>query len=167
MTVETTQGTLHYYRDWDMEGGIVMKDAKTVKRYREIRNQHPNADEYGVFFAFSDQQFSEGYNRLIEKGFIKKGDKVCQSYGGMFGTKDGINAFLGYYENRGKAIPVECDPQEVYFYEYNNHESMIAWDGDLEAIKIVIDIWGVDVARKIKRYNASESIDSIIRKSTK
>lgn len=168
MMIKTTKGELRFYRDWDnWEGGIRMLNAQTIKRYTEIKNNHPKSEDYAVFFAFSDKQFAEGYNGLIEKGFIKKGDKVSPSFGGMFGTKDGINAFLGYYEERDKAIPKECDPQEVYFYEYNNHESMFAWDGDLEAIKLIIDYWGADVARKIKRYNASMSIENIIRKPIK
>lgn len=144
-----------------------MLNAQTVKRYREIQDQHPDADECGVFFAFSNQQFSEGYKHLIELGHIKDGDKVLHSVGGAFGTKEGLDKFFQFYEDRDKPIKAECDPQEIYFYEYNNHESMIAWDGDLEAIKIIISIWGADVARNIKRYNASMSVDNIIRKPIK
>lgn len=167
-TVKTTCGELQYYRDWDkFEGGIVMLNAQTVKRYREIQDEHPDADECGVFFAFSNEQFSEGYRHLVELGHIKEGDKVIQSVGGAFGTKEGLNKFFQFYEDRDKPIKEECDPQEVYFYEYNNHESMIAWDGDLEAIKIIIDIWGADVARRIVRYDVSMSVDNIIRKPVK
>ena len=145
-----------------------MLNAQTANRYKELKKQHPNADDCGAFFAFSSEQFHEGYKRLVELGHIKDGDKVIQTnLGGLFGTKDGIDKFIGFYDKRDKLIPKECDPQEVYFYEYNNHESMIAWDGDLEAIKIIIDIWGADMARKIKRYNASKSVDDIIRKPIK
>lgn len=166
--INTTKGELRYYRDWDnFDGGIVMMNAKTVKRYREIKDQHPDADECGVFFAFSNQQFSEGYKHLIELGHIKDGDKIIRGVAGAFGTKEGLDKFYKFYEDRDTPIKQECDPQEVYFYEYNNRESMIAWDGDLEAIKIIIDIWGADVARKIIRYNASMSVDNIIRKPIK
>ena len=47
----------------------------------------------GVFFAFSNQQFGEGYKRLIELGHIKKGDKVLRGVGGAFGTKEGLDKF--------------------------------------------------------------------------
>lgn len=162
MVINTTKRELRYYRDWDnYEGGIVMMNAQTVKRYREIKDQHPDADECGVFFAFSNQQFGEGYKRLIELGHIKKGDKVLRGVGGAFGTKEGLDKFFKFYEDRDTPIREECDPQEVYFYEYNNHESMIAWDGDLEAIKIIISIWGADVARNIKRFNASMTVEQI------
>ena len=167
-SIETTRGTLNYYRDWDKyEGGIVMQNDQTIRRYREIKDQHPDCDACGVFFAFSNKQFGEGYNHLVKLGHIKDGDKVLRSVGGMFGTREGIDKFINFYEEREKQIAAECDPQEVYFYEYNNHESMIAWDGDLEAIKIIISLWGADVARKIKRFNASMSVDNIIRKPIK
>ena len=165
--INTTRGELRYYRDWDNDGGIVMMNAQTVERYREIQNAHPDADKCGVFFAFSNEQFTEGYNHLVELGHIKHGDKVLRSVGGMFGTKEGIDKFIKFYEDRDKPIKDECDPQEIYFYEYNNHESMISWDGDLSAIKIIIGIWGADIARNIKRYNASMSVDNIIRKPIK
>lgn len=163
-TVKTTRGELRYYRDWDnYEGGIVMQNAQTVRRYREIKDQHPDADKCGVFFAFSNTQFTEGYKHLVKLGHIKDGDKVFRSIGGAFGTKEGLDKFFGFYENRDKAIPAECDPQEVYFYEYNNHECMIGLDGDLDAIKIIIALWGAGVAKKIKRYSAARSVADICR----
>ena len=167
-SIQTSHGTLNYYRDWDKyEGGIVMLNDQTIKHYREIKDQHPDCDACGVFFAFSNQQFEEGYKHLIKLGHIKNGEKVIRSVGGAFGTKEGLDKFINFYQDRDKIIAAECDPQEVYFYEYNNHESMIAWDGDLEAIKIIISLWGADVARKIKRFSASISVDNIIRKPIK
>lgn len=160
MTIKTTKGTLNYHRNWECEGCIVMENPQTIARYRELCEQHPNADECGIFFAFSDKQFDEGYARLVELGHINQGDKICRS-ATMFGTKDGIRKFYDFYEERVNVIKEECDPQEVYFYEYNNHECMISWDGDKEAIRHVIDIWGVEVANSIKRHNANHTIESI------
>lgn len=54
--------------------------------------------------------------------------------------------------------------REVYFYEYNNHECMIDWDGDLSAIRIIIDIWGVAIAEKITRFSAGLTMADIIAK---
>jgi len=164
LTMQTSKGELKYYRDWDnYEGGIVMLNPQTIDRYKQIKNEHPNADEYGVFFAFSKKQFKEGYEHLIETGKISAGAKVQYHphISGLYGTNEGITAFLEAYENRDKAIPQECDPQEVYFYEYNNHESMYAWGGDVEAIKLIIEYWGVDVAKTIQRYNAAKTIEQI------
>lgn len=53
-TVKTTRGELRYYRDWgNYDGGVVMLNAQTIDRYKAIKNEHPDADKCGVFFAFS------------------------------------------------------------------------------------------------------------------
>lgn len=72
-----------------------------------------------------------------------------------------MGQFSWFTQDTKHRIKNECDPQEVYFYEYNNHECMISWDGDLEAIRLIIDTWGKDVAATIKRYNANSSIEDI------
>jgi len=164
LTIQTTKGELRYYRDWDnYEGGIVMENPQTIDRYKQIKNEHPNADDYGVFFAFSKKQFKEAVDRLTESGRIREDAKIYyhEHISGLYGTQSGITRFLEAYENRDKVIQQECDPQEVYFYEYNNHESMYAWDGDVEAIKLIIEYWGVDVAKTIQRYNAAKTIEQI------
>lgn len=152
-TVKTMRGELRYYLDWDnYDGGIVMLNAQTINRYKAIKNEHPNADKYGVFFAFSREQFAKGYKHLIELGHIKDGDKICQDKDtGACGTKDGLAAFFKFYDDSRAAIPKECDPQEVYFYEYNNHECMLAWDGDKDAYDLIVGYWGEEVASKIVR----------------
>lgn len=165
-TIKTTRGELRYCQDWDnWDGGIRMLNAQTTKRYKEIQDAHPDADKYGVFFAFSKEQFAKGVAHLKELGFIDDNSKLQQTGSGLIGTHECITKFLNFYEERDKAIPNECDPQEVYFYEYNNFESMYAWDGDLDAIKVIIGYWGVEVAKTIKRYNACHSISDILKKN--
>lgn len=158
---------LEYYRDFEnSEGSICMTNAKTVKRYHELKyDSQPDCDKYGVFFAFSNEQFEKGYKRLIELGHIKDGDKVKRysPVSGLFGASlEKLKSFFQFYADKDKVIREECDPQEVYFYEYNNHECMYDWEGDENAIRIIIDIWGADVARTIKRYSDSHSIDYIL-----
>lgn len=162
-TVKTTQGPLHYYRDWDnSDGFIVMKDAKTIKRYKEISNLHPDADESGVFFAFDEKQFNEGYKRLVENGKIKDGGKIKYDPElNLHGTDESIGKYLSFYRDCGKHIAKECDPQEVYFYEYNSHECMYSWSGDTEAMRLIIEYWGVDVAKTITRFTACKEIEEI------
>ena len=49
---------VEYYQNWDnSEGGICMTNAKTIKRYQELKKEHPNTEDYGMFFAFCDKQF--------------------------------------------------------------------------------------------------------------
>lgn len=112
---------------------------------------HPNVDKYGVFFAFNKKQFDEGYNHLVELGFIKEGDKIQVSELGAYGTRESLDNFFDFYRNRLRDIPTKCDPQEIYFYEYNNYECMFAWDGDKDAYNMIVDIFGKDVAKKIVR----------------
>lgn len=153
------------YRNWDQEGAICMRNAKTIKRYMELKEESSNIDlnALGIFFAFSDQQYEEGLQDLIKRGIIKSDDKIYQlPISGGFGTKQGYKAMIAEYSKNTDKIRKECDPQEVYFYEYNNHESMLSWDGDSEALRYIFDIWGEEVARGIKRYSAVHDIEEII-----
>jgi len=148
--VKTANG-VRYYQNWDnSEGGICMIKPKTIKRYYEIKSEEPKAVHYGVFFAFGEKQFEEGRKRLIRDGYLKEGDKVCSAGAGMYGTESEINRFFKFYDERGKRIGKECDPQEVYFCEWNNHECMISMDDD-EALKCVISYFGKEAAHKIVR----------------
>ena len=149
--------------DWDNDGVLSYRNAKTLKRYHELKDAQANVDtkKYDVFFAFSNEQFEEGLKSIRP---LAEGEKLVRIGGGGFATKDGAKRLFEFYESIDAKIKAECDPQEVYVYEYNNHECCIAWDGDLEAIKIIISIWGADVARNIKRFSASKSIDCIINK---
>lgn len=66
------------------------------------------------------------------------------------------------YDNLKEQVAKECDPQEVYFYEFNNFECMYGYDGDEEAIRKVIEFFGVEVAEHIKRHDVVHSIKSIM-----
>lgn len=104
-----------------------------------------------MFFAFSDQQFEEGYHRLADRRFISKGDKISQRKNGAYGTQNSLKAFFDFYATRDKKIKAECDPQEVYFFEYNNCECMYACGGDKEAYDIIVELWGEETAKTITR----------------
>lgn len=156
---------MDYEIDFSRDGLIIMHNPKTIERYHQLKYDsasQPNCRKLGVFFAFSNKQFEEGYQQLVADGHIKDGDKVVRSayVNGMFGTREGFDKLYAAYDEIDKKIKEECDPQEVYFYEYNNHESMINWDGDEEAIKVIIRIWGKEVAKGIKRYHAIYDIDN-------
>lgn len=139
------------------------KGAATLKRYRELYNQHPDTEKYGVFYAFGKQQLADGVRSLINRGYIAEGEESrIRSYGcGLHGIPSEVERFLDFYKERNRRIAEECDPYEVYCYEYNNHESGISCDGDLGAISLIVDYWGEDVARTIRRRSAFYSIESI------
>ena len=152
--------------NWDNDGVLEYKNAKTLKRYRELRDEQSHVDvkKFDVFFAFSNEQFAEGLKSIRP---LSDGEKLVRIGGGGFGTKDGAKRLFEFYESIDAKIKAECDPQEVYVYEYNNHECCIAWDGDLEAIKIVLSLFGEETARKIKRHRASMTVDNLVRKPIK
>lgn len=152
--------------DLDNDGMLNYKNAKTLKRYHELVHERMYVDtkKFDVFFAFSKEQFEEGLKSIRP---LADGEKLVRIGGGGFGTKDGAKRLFEFYESIDEKIKSECDPQEVYVYEYNNYECCIAWDGDLEAIKIVLSLFGEEAARNIKRYNATMTVDNLIRKPIK
>ena len=48
-----------------------------------------------------------------------------------------------------KQVAAECDPQEIYIYEYNNHECQYTHDADV--YRKIQHIFGED-AKQIKRF---------------
>ena len=152
--------------NWDNDGVLEYRNAKTLKRYLELKDEQSNVDmkQFDVFFAFSNEQFAEGLKSIRP---LAEGEKLVRVGAGGFGTKDGAKRLFEFYDGIDAKIKAECDPQEVYVYEYNNHECCISWDGDLEAIRLVISIFGEDAARKINRYNATMTVDNLVRNPIK
>ena len=156
-------------QDWDNDGFLVIKGEGTLKRYSELKEQMHTVsfDKIGIFAAFSNEQFKEGYDRMVKLGHIKDGDKVYHLAAGCYGTKEGFERLTTYYEDIENTIRAECDPQEVYYYEYNNFECCIAYDGDYDAMKQIILTFGEDAASKVKRLRAMYTIDEIIEKTNR
>lgn len=156
----TTPSGLQWGRDWDREGGVRMKNAKTSKLYYELRygpQSQPNEKDYGCFsvWAFTKpdfrKKFDEGYARLVSEGWIKDGDKVafCEPLN-LYGTDAEIRRYIDFYHKRDERIKNECDPQEAYFVEYNNYECMISHD-DTDVYSLMVSLFGEEAASKIKR----------------
>jgi hypothetical protein len=143
-------------------GVLDYKHAHTLKRYKELCDERCKVDvsKYDCFFAFSDKQFSEGLKSIRP---LQEGEKIVSIGAGGYGTKDGAKRLFEFYDSINDKIRSECNPQEVYVYEYNNHECCLDWDGDLNAIRIIATVWGEDVARTIKRKNACYPIESIFK----
>jgi len=113
--------------------------------YQQIKNQQPVLRD--CFFAFSTEQFNEG----VKKHNLE-GKKIYRGHGGLYGTSEGINELMSFYDNLNERIGKECDPQEVYNYEYDNHECSITCD-DTEVMKIVLGIFTEEQCLNIKRKN--------------
>ena len=150
-------------QDWDNDGFLVISNAETLQRYLELKEINRNApmDEFGIFFAFNKQQFEEGYNKLVKNGKIEYGDKVVRGVGGAFGTEGAFDKLIEFYDRQDDAVKRECDPQEVYWYEYNNYECCISYEGDERAMLLVIDLFGAEACKSIKRFRAFYSLDQL------
>lgn len=162
--MEQTKVTFH--EDWEREGALVIDNPKTIKRYKELKygkDSHPDCDKYGVFFAITEESFDKGYSKLVQNGFIKDGEKICSAGKEtmLYGTKQGIINFYKAYDEIDKKVAQECNPQEVYCYEFNNHEAMFDWDGDANTMQVIISIFGVEVAKTIKRKRDMYTIEQI------
>lgn len=152
--INTAHGKLRVYRNHDNYGALDMKGAKTIKRYWSLMDEQPDSEKHGIFWAFSNSQFKEGVNRMKELGLYKDGQKIYSIGAGGYGiSKELIEDFCNFYKERNKKIAKECDPQEVYIYEYNNHECMLDWNDDEAAYKVVVSIFGEETAKGITRFN--------------
>lgn len=144
----------------EYEGTIVMQNAKTLDLYKQLKggcesdnsnkaNAIMNNPEY-FFCAFDTKTFDERKKKLTSR---KDGEKILSIGGGMYCSRTGWELFKQAQADNYKRIVEECDAQEVYNYEFNNHECMFDWEGDTAAIRIIKEIFGDDVAKHIARFN--------------
>jgi hypothetical protein len=127
-------------------------DMSTTKKYIEIKDTQPPMKR--CFFAFNNKQFEEAKARVG----ISPDEQVYHAGLGLYGTKDGIDAYLKAVDGNSARIPKECDPQDVYEYEFDNHECRFVGD-DMEAIKLVVSYFGEDAAKTVKRHNGCALMD--------
>ena len=113
-------------------------------KYEEAKQFNPSMKE--CFFAFSNQQFEEGKAKSIPEGA-----KVFSANHGLYGTDEGIKGFMQELSDLNQRIIDNCDPQDVYNYEFGNHECAYVGD-DAEALEIVRNFFGDDVV--VNRYPA-------------
>jgi hypothetical protein len=115
--------------------------TSTVRHYQELKNQEPIMED--CFFAFSNEQFKKG----IEKHNLKD-KKILNGGMGLYGTMEGIEKFMKFYDDISTRIGKECNPQDVYDYEFDNHECSITMD-DTQVMELLKSYFGEDV--KVKR----------------
>jgi hypothetical protein len=122
--------------------------------YSELQDRAYEGVEMGeCFFAFNKSQLEEG---VREKGL--EGKKLYRAGNGLYGTDEGIKSYMErrikQIEDINSEIAEKCSPQEVYDYEFANHECEYVCD-DEEAIKIVVSIFGADKSgNEVERRHA-------------
>jgi len=135
-------------RDYNRDGYLVIENAKTIELYKQIQRESEQFSHPGFTFAFGDDQIENAKRRLIPQ--LKEGEKLIPGKYGMIATPEGYKAWIETCTRVDERIKNECDPQEVYCYEYNNYESFISWEGDEKPYNIVRSIFGYDV--KLHRF---------------
>ncbi len=98
------------------------------------------------FFAFNLEQFAYGKKNAN----IPDGAKIYHAGAGLYGTHDGLRRYYADIDAITARIPLECDPQDVYDYEFDNHECGFQHD-DTDAIKLVVSYFGEERAKTVKR----------------
>lgn len=165
-TTTTTQ-TLLVQQDWNNDGFLRITGARTIKRYLQLEYEQATnlpINKWGLFFAFSQEQFEVGYKDLLKRGLIAEGEKVKNFGNGCFGTVEAMKRWAKEITAIEDQIRAECDPYEVYLEEYNNYECCIDWDGDERAVEKVLSIFGLERTRKAiqgRRFRALSPIEDI------
>lgn len=163
---------LQVKQDWNNDGFLRITGAQTIRHYLELTEQQRNipVDKYGLFFAFDQSQFDEGYKGLVKRGLIQDGEKIKSFGQGCFGIFEGMKRWAAESRAIDARIAQECDPYEVYLEEYNNYECCIDWDGDQRAVERVISLFGIERATEAlhgKRFRACGTIEAIAEEMNK
>lgn len=104
-------------------------------KYQEIKEKFYDLKQKGIFYAFGDDQFIEG---LRKEGYInedetledfhKKGIKLMSDGMGGYGTKEAFDARQKLLESIDDEIRENCTAEEIFCYEWWNHESGLTYD---------------------------------------
>lgn len=65
-------------------------EAKATK----TKKVHDLIAKYGGFFAFSNDQLKEGYNKIKEAGHVEEGDKVKHIHHGLYIPSKNVDAYI-------------------------------------------------------------------------
>lgn len=111
--------------------------AIETKQQMDKRHQ----DEFGalpILWAFSNEQFHEGIEKLKAEGSLADGEKVVRIGGGGYIAKHALpelEVMLKRHENERKGIVSEYESAKAAFiYEMNNHEYFINMQADWDVI---------------------------------
>lgn len=146
-------------QNWDKDGMLDIHNAQTLDKYQAIRGEQYKHKPLEVMFYCDLKKVVEELEPLLNDG-----EKIICFADGCFATPKGLSMLEEFHASINERIKKECDAQEVYYYEYNNHESCINYEGDTDAIEIILDIYGEETARTIKRYSKCITIDQLLLK---
>ena len=74
------------------------RQAATVAKATKTTKKQDIIDRHNGFFAFNNEQFTEGYNKLKIEGVIDEGEKVVHIGFGLYIPKSKVESFLTEYK---------------------------------------------------------------------
>ena len=105
-----------------------------MSTYKEFLDKFSSYHCNGIFYAFSDKQFEEGMKKC---GYDENTKLVKDGMGG-FGTREAFNERHEFYKAVEEEIRQNCTPDEIFEFEYWNHECGYTYDYS-EALEITRD----------------------------
>jgi len=75
------------------------KQKATIAKATKTTKKQDIIDRYNGFFAFNNDQFREGYDKLRADGVVEDGDKVVHVGMGLYIPKINVESFLKDYKN--------------------------------------------------------------------
>jgi hypothetical protein len=132
--------------------------------YGEIKQKHENAynkimEDSGVFWAFSNEQFKEGIEKIKASGKINPGEKVARIPAGGFVPSKNADAMIKLLKEandiKKKELKAAKDAKEsAILYELNNHECFYNGNNLDTVAEIFEDIYTMDDIKKVfKKHN--------------
>lgn len=157
---------MQVYQNWNNDGYLTYTGAETLSLFKQLNDEiyHQPLEEIGIFFAFDIDSVREGIESLRKRGLLKEGEKILKYGCGCFGVDGSFEKRLAFINERKRRMIEECDPYEVYVYEYNNFECCIDYDGDQRAVEAVLGIYGLErtkAALEERRFNRCGTIEGI------
>lgn len=132
----------------------------TLKRYLELANEQPSLE--GCFFAFNERQLKEGMAKIG----VSSTSEIQSAGHGTYGTPEGLKKLYEEMNARDKKITEECNPQDIYKYEFDNHECKISLD-DTPVIELLLNYFTPEQLKGLKRkipIHFREDIETIAEK---
>ena len=137
------------------DGQLIIYGAKTLGRYKELTSRFNKCDSkvFEMVCGY-DAKDVKSAKKAFEKKVRKlgKGEYLTYFGCGAFATKEGYTKWKEYVNETCDMISRECDPQEVYYYEYRALMT-IEENCDKYAIGVVKNYFGEEVAKTVKRLN--------------
>lgn len=128
-----------------------MKKEERIAKYCELKKKWNSKNYVGTFYAIDEDDKKNGIKKILS---LRNGNEELVQYTKhLFGWKRYLDEMVDKKYAIRNMIVSECNPQDVYDYEYKQNNCKIDPCGDVEAIKTIINIFGVEIANKIKRKN--------------